>query len=423
MADCHTESEPPPYPRTVKRGGGSAKIYRVKHRPGTFVYQVASWVGGKRERRTFVAYANAWTHAESQASAINTGRLAIARMKDSDREAFVTAERLLRETGTPLIDAVKSYVAAVKLLDGKGGLTDAAREYAERHATKLADATVAHAVASLIESKKQDSLNAEYVSQLRRPLERFAAAFRAKIADVKAQPVQAWIRGQGGAPKSQNNLRAHLVTLGNYARDMLNALPPGATEFEKVAKLRATEKDIEILHPEPMGKVLEAARVGKNRATLLWLALGGFAGLRPNEAMRLDWSEIDLRRGYIRVRGGKSKTGAKRLVPILPNLSAWLATLVKDRGPVFTHNANERAQYFARKQGVEIPFDGLRHSFGTFRVASSGDIARTALEMGNSAEIITKHYDRVVTPEEGKAWFAIVPPARPANVVAMPRAS
>jgi len=401
----------------VKRGGGKATIYRVKNRSAV-VYQVAAWIGGKRERRTFAAYDDAWAHAEQQASAINTGRIAVGKMRDSDRDAFVHAERLLKEIGTPLIDAVKSYVAAVKILDGKGGLTEAAREFAERHASKLVSVTVEKAVAALIESKKRDGLNAEYVNQLRRPLERFAAAFRVQLAQVKAQTVQAWIREQGGAPKSQNNLRAHLVTLGFFARDILSALPPGGTEFEKVAKLRETEKDIEILPAADMAKLLPPAAQLENRETLLWLIIGGFAGLRPNEAMRLDWNEIDTKRGYIRVRGGKSKTGAKRLVPILPNLAAWLSAIADASGPVFTFNANERAQYFARKQGVEIPFDGLRHSFGTFRVAATGDVARTALEMGNSARIIAKHYDAVVTPEEGRAWFGILPGYR-SNVVAM----
>jgi len=44
------------------------------------------------------------------------------------------------------------------------------------------------------------------------------------------------------------------------------------------------------------------------------------------------------------------------------------------------------------------------------RVALTGDVARTALEAGNSAKMIFRHYREVVEAQTAEAWFAITPP-------------
>lgn len=54
--------------------------------------------------------------------------------------------------------------------------------------------------------------------------------------------------------------------------------------------------------------------------------------------------------------------------------------------------------------------NALRHSYGSYRVALVQDPRTVAFEMGNSAQMVMRHYREVVTPEEGRAWFGIVPP-------------
>jgi len=54
--------------------------------------------------------------------------------------------------------------------------------------------------------------------------------------------------------------------------------------------------------------------------------------------------------------------------------------------------------------------NALRHSFISYRVALTGDVARTALEAGNSAKMIFRHYREVVEPQMAEAWFSITPP-------------
>ncbi len=53
--------------------------------------------------------------------------------------------------------------------------------------------------------------------------------------------------------------------------------------------------------------------------------------------------------------------------------------------------------------------NALRHSYISYRVAEIHDVAKVALEAGNSAQIIFQHYRELVREKEAKEWFAIMP--------------
>ena len=59
------------------------------------------------------------------------------------------------------------------------------------------------------------------------------------------------------------------------------------------------------------------------------------------------------------------------------------------------------------------------------QLLAKGDAVAAAMsgrEAGNSVTIFA-HYRALATEAEGKAWFAIMPPRSPANVVQLPRAA
>ena len=51
------------------------------------------------------------------------------------------------------------------------------------------------------------------------------------------------------------------------------------------------------------------------------VAIGGLAGLRTAELLRLDWEDTRRCEGYIEVTSGKAKTRARRLVEVVPALA------------------------------------------------------------------------------------------------------
>ena len=64
---------------------------------------------------------------------------------------------------------------------------------------------------------------------------------------------------------------------------------------------------------------------------------GAFSGLRTSEIERLDWQDVKFDTGCVVVQKGKVRTKrgrARRIVPMMPNLKAWLKPLAKESGPV-----------------------------------------------------------------------------------------
>ncbi len=115
-------------------------------------------------------------------------------------------------------------------------------------------------------------------------------------------------------------------------------------------------------------------------------------------------------------------TSARRLVPLSENLKAWLAPWRHETGKIISLSdyagaLNDIAVKAQNPDGWRQ--NGLRHSYISYRVALTGDVARTALESGNSPKMIFRHYREVVHKEASKAWFAITPPEMGANGPAM----
>ena len=55
------------------------------------------------------------------------------------------------------------------------------------------------------------------------------------------------------------------------------------------------------------------------------------------------------------------------------------------------------------------PVNAMRHSFGSYWLAKFKDINLLAAEMGNSPEVIERHYRKAVREKEGKQYWAILP--------------
>ena len=144
--------------------------------------------------------------------------------------------------------------------------------------------------------------------------------------------------------------------------------------------------------------------------------LGGFAGLRHAEITRLDWQDINLEEKIVHVSAAKAKTGSRRIVPLCDNAIAWLTPYRETKARVCPDDETRNAREICRKLKIEWPKNGLRHSYGSYRLAQVKSAPQVALEMGNSPQMVFAHYRQVVTETEAIAWFAISP-AHPKNVI------
>jgi len=232
--------------------------------------------------------------------------------------------------------------------------------------------------------------------------------------------VQRWLDGLDVAAQTAKNFRTVLYTLFSFAESR-GYVFKGGNPVEDTESISANGGKIEIFTPDEITALLKTAPPEFQPL----VALGAFAGLRSAEAERIEWRHVDLAGGFIHVAADKSKTKSRRLMPILPNLAAWLAPYAKQRGQVWKGTPDTLRDVRAatvEASGVAWKPNALRHSFISYRLADIQNAAQVALEAGNSPAMVFKHYRELVKPSEAKAWFAIVPQT-PANVVVVNTAS
>jgi integrase len=139
-----------------------------------------------------------------------------------------------------------------------------------------------------------------------------------------------------------------------------------------------------------------------------YVAVCLFGGLRPTEAQRLNWTQVNLDDGEIRIDSTQSKTKRGRIVKICPTLRAWLKAY--EGKPFNPPNRGVEFQGVKRSAGFKswTP-DVLRHTAISHYFRKSGSYGFTAEQFGNSEAIIKNHYQGRVSSEDTKAFYQITP--------------
>jgi integrase len=141
-----------------------------------------------------------------------------------------------------------------------------------------------------------------------------------------------------------------------------------------------------------------------------FFALSAFSGLRREEIIRLDWSEVKLDRNLIDLPFSKSKNRRRKLIEVTPNLADWLRSFVLEHGSVMPKKKLQLAFESAAKAAGIVPWpqNGLRHSFCSYAVALKG-FEWTAAQADHSVQMLRKHYWAVVDRETAERYWAIRP--------------
>jgi integrase len=390
----------------ITNGKQTVKLYRSVNR-GKAMYQLAFYAAGKRIQKNFTDKSEAKRVANQILGGLTHDAKAVDAMATHELESLVAARKVL-SSGYALHVAVEEHAQAVAKL-GKASIREAVEFFLRHNRADVPRLTLAEIAEQFAASRQQSGLSAHYVSQCRKTVRDLVKIFPGKaLPDLRTAELDAWLGGLGFAAKTKNGMRIILVAWGNWAEGR-GYLVKGGSPFPAMVRYKETKASVSIFTPESIANLLTSVD-----ATLKpFIALGAFAGLRTAELQRLDWSEIDLNRGFITVDANKAKTRQRRLVPISDNLKLWLTPHKQTSGPVCLH---QRPQMAAARfcEGFTWQDNGLRHSFISYRLAVLHDTARVALEAGNSPDVIFAHYRELVTPEEAKKWFDVKP--RPEGV-------
>jgi integrase len=339
------------------------------------------------------------TFHPTKAEAEGTAALARSRRANEGTSAFDSRE--LAKYGWTVQKAIRFAIDHLKR---------------QENGTKIEDA-----ITALIAQKKAEGASTRYCNDIKNRLSKLSAVHSGKIiSTITTEDLDGFLNALVVAPGTKNTFRRDIRTLWSFAekRNWASA---------RTAKATGRTKEVftapEILTPEEAAALLSHS----SDDVLAFHALGLFAGLRVAEIQRLDWRDIDFEGGWITISAKKSKTGSRRLVPILDALRAWIEPVAKKTGEIILGDFRKRQELARNRAGFtpEIeagvmekgakrklrawPQNGLRHSFVSYRLASTSNAAATALECGHSQEILHQHYKELVRPKEAERFFAIRP--------------
>ena len=436
---------PVTFPVTVEFKKQQAKIYRPAK--GFPFYRVAFTVDGKRKMATFGTYGEAKAAAEKKLRELHKGNKAAALTASQSRDALVAFERLewfYRKTGRrlSLLGAVSELVEVLIKLDGRS-MDEAATGFL-RSVVSVKRKDIKEAVAEFLQADaprtkavagQRSQLSAKYAYNRQLQLDRFAATFTGTaVCDLSKEHLDTFIGSldkvkatskngrAAGSAKSRNHYRATVRQFLQWAvrKDYL-APTHRLLEADAMRPERANTATVELYTPDELAALLTAAKDDFSAFRPI-IAIGGLAGLRTAELLRLDWADVWRVEGHIEVTAGKAKTRQRRLVEICPALTAWLEPFRKMKaGKLWTGHEITFQQHFVdlcqfavvKVQGEHVAVsrkvNGLRHAFCTYHFAAHSNENQTAQQAGNSPAMIHAHYKGLATKAEAEKWFAVWP--------------
>ena len=375
------------------------------------------YVGGKRTRRYFVTREEANTFVQAETiKRENLGNRA-QRIDGALAEDAIRAADLLRGHKLTIYDAARLAADAAEKLAPHGvGPGDAVDFYVAAMRERQASVSIGDLIDEFLENRAAKRKSRAYLYDLEKRLARFAREFGSGriVSDVQAAEIDAWIHGLGLGPQTMNNFRAVLSAAWGFAVKRGYARENIVTRVDKV---KVTRDNVATFSPDEVKRLLNAAPF----ELLPFLAIGVFAGLRPEEIKRLRWSDVSFEDQLITVNATISKTARKRFAEISENLLQWLRPFAGRTGPVACRNLQKLMRQARKDAGIaNWPPDVLRHTFASAHYAHFKNPAHTALLLGHrDQQMLMNHYRNLMKPSDAARYWKIVPPEVHAKIVAL----
>jgi integrase len=376
------------------------------------------YVNGKRVRKYFETRETA--EAFIQAEKIrreNLGNRA-THIDGALAEDALRASDILKATPYMLLDAARLIAHAhSKLQVHSIRIDDAIDAHATAIEQRKRSVTVSYLIDEFIANRRAKGKSEIYLRDLTTRLGRFKVSMGERIiADLSVFDVDHWIQSLGVGPQTQNNFRAVLSAMWTFAVRRGYAT---ANVIQLVDKSSVLRDHVPTFSVDEIGRLLAAAPP----ELIPVLAIGAFAGLRPEEINKLRWEDLDFHGRTIRVNASAAKTRKKRFAEISDNLQAWLRPYAGRTGPVAPPNLQKMRRATMKAAKIEKwPPDVLRHSFASAHYAFHRNPAHTAVIMGHRDQnMLLTHYRDLMKPTEAARYWTIVPQVQAKNIVSMRR--
>ena len=282
------------------------------------------------------------------------------------------------------------------MVSGRCSLSNAVRGVTEFPFVQVH--TLRHALEECLTAKRSAGRRENYLKSLRGYLLRFASGRETQpVHAVASEQVEEYLSGLSGYNRATHLNR--ISTLFSFAvkRGYVSVNP-----CDRIERGRIDRRTPRVLTPEQCTQLYKAC------PTLCrpYLVLCLYAGLRPEEAMRLDWRSVSLSEKHVLLDADSSKVRQRRRVPLADVAVKLLAEHPHKLGPVApSHSTVRRWKRKARVIVGTWPADLLRHTHISYALALHQDAGKVAYWMGNSAAIIKQHYDGLASPSAAREFF------------------
>jgi integrase len=360
---------------------------------------------GKRE--FFPVKSKAETRAAEIAAEFSTNGADGLAMPAALRVMALECENRLASFGKTLVDATDHYLAFLK---GERKREDSAifKTLApEWYESRTGDKNKVRRARTLADIRKHSEFLKREFGELR-------------IRELTPEKWQGFLNGLTVSQRRKFNINSLTSQFFNWCiKEKRTTENPTLGRGE----IEIPEREVPILPAAECKTLMETCET-KHPDLTLNVALYLFAGLRPTEADLLKWENIHLEERQIMVLGETSKVKETRTVPIEDNLLAWFSAYKGERKGFVTDQKNLRKRQQALRVSLGYKLNGkneeaaewvediLRHSYGSYWLAKYKDRAHLAENMGNSVQVIKKHYKRPVATSEVAKFWEILPKAK-----------
>lgn len=278
-----------------------------------------------------------------------------------------------------------------------------------------------------ISEKEKMRLRPKTMQALKSNIGRFMLGREAmSVAQIRRDDIVKYLERPEWGPRTYNSYLTSLTTFFNWCVDTEKIAKSPTSTVANIGKKQMPDLDTPpaILDLSQCRRLL-VATLELDPKLAPYLALGLFAGLRPErECGKFVWDDIE-NDGTLLVRGLHAKDGQRRHVDVHPTLKAWL-DMGGDLPPTNLRNRMERVKARAgliklsKVKGEDrclIEWTGwaqdcLRHTFASHYLPLHGP-EKTIGQMGHGDySMLFTHYRKLISKTDAEKFWEQLHPAR-----------
>ena len=215
------------------------------------------------------------------------------------------------------------------------------------------------------------------------------------------------LRKKDGSDLSQQTRKNYLSKTKQFFNWCVSEelIPTNPISFEKIRVDQHIPKAYSI---QDIVTITNLVQNEKYITMIPYICIGLFAGLRPTEVERINWSNVHFDNNIISVEPNQTKVKRSRHAELNSTLNSWLKVSNKNIS-IKPPNFQRLMKSFKQELNIEWIPDGLRHTYATYWIPINQQKDLLANYMGNSRSVIDKHYLKPALKQDAEKFWSLTP--------------